>query len=190
MSLDFKVPIFDVKNLNFSARGHKILSHISLEIFHSEYIAIIGPNGGGKTTLIRMLLGLEKPTEGSVRIFGKKIKEGVVILKGDLAAGKTTLVKAVVKAMGVNDEVTSPTFSLQQKYGEKIYHYDIYNHGLDHFISLGMMEELDKDGLHFVEWGDDERLEILINAEIPTVVIEIEKVANDEREYRIDYAHA
>lgn len=75
MSISFKVPIFDVKNLNFSARGHKILSHISLEIFHSEYIAIIGPNGGGKTTLIRMLLGLEKPNDGSVKIFGKKIKD-------------------------------------------------------------------------------------------------------------------
>lgn len=75
MSINFKVPIFDVKNLCFSARGHTILSHISLEIFHSEYIAIIGPNGGGKTTLIRMLLGLEKPTDGSVRIFGKKIKD-------------------------------------------------------------------------------------------------------------------
>ena len=69
--------------------------------------------------------------------FGRKIKSGVVILKGDLAAGKTTLVKAVVKALGVDDEVTSPTFSLQQCYGESIYHYDIYNHGLEYFISLG-----------------------------------------------------
>lgn len=122
--------------------------------------------------------------------FGKKIKSGVVILKGDLAAGKTTLVKAVVKALGVNDEVTSPTFSLQQIYGDSIYHYDMYNHGLDHFISLGMLEELDKEGLHFVEWGDDKLLEILSSSGIPTVVIEIEKISDDEREYRIDYAHA
>jgi len=122
--------------------------------------------------------------------FGRKIKSGVVILKGDLAAGKTTLVKAVVKALGINDTVTSPTFSLQQCYGDSVYHYDMYNHGLDHFISLGMLEELDKEGLHFVEWGDDELLEILISAEIPTVVIEIEKTSDDEREYRIDYAHA
>ena len=122
--------------------------------------------------------------------FGKKIKSGVVILKGDLAAGKTTLVKAVVKALGVNDEVTSPTFSLQQCYGDSIYHYDMYNHGLDHFISLGMLEELDKEGLHFVEWGDDKLIEILSASGIPTVVIEIEKVSDDEREYRIDYAHA
>lgn len=122
--------------------------------------------------------------------FGRKITQGVVILKGDLAAGKTTLVKAVVKALGVEDAVTSPTFSLQQCYGDKIYHYDIYNHGLEHFISLGMLEELDKEGLHFVEWGDDELLEILDNAGIPTVVIEIVKVSDDEREYKVDYAHA
>ena len=122
--------------------------------------------------------------------FGKKIKNGVVILKGDLAAGKTTLVKAVVKALGIDDEVTSPTFSLQQCYGDAIYHYDMYNHGLEHFISLGMLEELDKEGLHFVEWGDDELVEILKSAGIPTVVIEIEKVSDNEREYRIDYAQA
>ena len=73
MSLKFRVPIFDVKGLNFSVRGQSILSSISLEIFNGEYIAIIGPNGGGKTTLIRMLLGLDKPTTGEIKLFGKKI---------------------------------------------------------------------------------------------------------------------
>jgi len=74
VSLKFKVPIFDVKNLNFSVRGQKILSNISLEIFNGEYVAIIGPNGGGKTTLIRLLLGLDKPTDGKIKLYGKKIK--------------------------------------------------------------------------------------------------------------------
>jgi len=73
VQIKFKVPIFDVKNLNFSVRGQQILSKISLEIFNGEYIAIIGPNGGGKTTLIRMLLGLEKPTGGEIKLFGKKL---------------------------------------------------------------------------------------------------------------------
>ncbi|MGB3960746.1 MAG: metal ABC transporter ATP-binding protein [Sulfurimonas sp.] len=71
--MKFKIPIFDVKNLSFSVRGQKILSHISLEIFSGEYVAILGPNGGGKTTLIRMLLGLECPSEGSIKLFGKKL---------------------------------------------------------------------------------------------------------------------
>jgi zinc transport system ATP-binding protein len=70
--MKFSVPIFDVKNLTFSIKGQTILSNISLEVFRSEYIAIIGPNGGGKTTLIRMLLGLETPTSGEVKIYGKK----------------------------------------------------------------------------------------------------------------------
>lgn len=71
--MKFRVPIFDIKNLSFVLKDQTILSNISLEIFRSEYIAIIGPNGGGKTTLIRMLLGLEKPTSGEVKIYGKKL---------------------------------------------------------------------------------------------------------------------
>ena len=72
--MNFHVPIFEVKNLNFSASGQKILSNISLDILQGEYIAIIGPNGGGKTTLIRMLLGLDKATSGEIKIYGKKLK--------------------------------------------------------------------------------------------------------------------
>ena len=75
MQLKFKVPIFDVKNLSFVVHGQTILQNINFQIFNGEYIAIIGPNGGGKTTLIRMLLGLEKPTSGEIRLFGKKLKQ-------------------------------------------------------------------------------------------------------------------
>jgi tRNA threonylcarbamoyladenosine biosynthesis protein TsaE len=113
---------------------------------------------------------------------------GVVILRGDLACGKTTFVKQIVQKLGISEDVTSPTFSLQQCYGDKIFHYDIYNHGLEHFISLGMLEELDKDGLHFIEWGDEELEKILTDAGISVAVIEIEKSSEEVREYRIKYA--
>lgn len=118
----------------------------------------------------------------------KNFTNGVVILKGDLAAGKTTFVKCIAKKLGISEDVTSPTFSLQQCYGDKVFHYDIYNHGLEHFISLGMLEELDKDGLHFVEWGNDELLKILSSAGIETLSIEIEKISDQARQYRVDYA--
>jgi len=111
--------------------------------------------------------------------------EGVVILQGDLAAGKTTLVKKVAKKLGYEEEVTSPTFSLQQCYGDRLFHYDIYNHGLEHFISLGMLEELEKPGLHFIEWGNDELVDILTSAGMETMTIKIEKISNDAREYKI-----
>jgi len=113
---------------------------------------------------------------------------GIVILRGDLACGKTTFVKKLVKKLGVSDDVTSPTFSLQQCYGDKIFHYDMYNHGLEHFISLGMLEELDKEGLHLVEWGDDKLKKILKSAGMDVLVIDIEKISQDQREYRLDYA--
>ena len=135
------------------------------------------------------ILGVDA-LEPLVLEFKTNIKEGVVILRGDLAAGKTTLVKELVKSLGIDDAVTSPTFSLQQRYGDKVFHYDIYNHGLEHFISLGMLEELDKKGLHFVEWGDDALLKILGDAGISTVVIDIEKKSDKTREYAINYAHA
>ncbi len=118
----------------------------------------------------------------------KNFKSGVVILRGDLASGKTTFVKSIVKKLGILEDVTSPTFSLQQCYGEKIFHYDLYNHGLEHFISLGMLEELEKEGLHFVEWGDEKLVSILQNAGIDTLTINIEKISQNTREYKVMYA--
>jgi len=119
----------------------------------------------------------------------ENITSGVIILRGDLAAGKTTLVKKMLEFLGEKDDVTSPTFSLQQCYGENIFHYDIYNHGLEHFISLGMLEELDKDGLHFIEWGDDDLVEILSSAGISTLIVDIEKKENT-RIYKVNNAYA
>ena len=115
----------------------------------------------------------------------EEFSNGVIILQGDLAAGKTTLVKAFAKKLGCDDVVTSPTFSLQQCYGDNIYHYDIYNHGLEHFIALGMLEELEKEGLHFIEWGDDALIELLESVGIDVMVIDIKKISDKAREYSI-----
>ena len=120
----------------------------------------------------------------------KDFKSGVVILQGDLASGKTTLVKAFALHLGLDDEVTSPTFSLQQCYSDKLFHYDIYNHGVEHFISLGLLEELEKDALHLVEWGDDTLIDILNSAGIDTLVIKITKTDNNTRIYEVKDAQA
>lgn len=112
-------------------------------------------------------------------------ENSVVILRGDLASGKTTLVKNYVKSLGLSDLVTSPTFSLQAIYSDNIFHYDVYNKTLNEFISLGMLEEFEKEGLHFVEWGD-EKLQILLNDYgYRVILIEIEKKDN-KRLYKID----
>jgi len=112
-------------------------------------------------------------------------KNIVVLLRGDLASGKTTLVKNYVKSLGIKQNVTSPTFSLQCIYGEDIYHYDVYNKTLEEFISLGMLEEFEKDGIHFVEWGDSNLESILKDYGFETIIINIKKIDN-KREYIIE----
>lgn len=111
---------------------------------------------------------------------------GVVILKAPLACGKTTLVKEVARILKIEQSVTSPTFSLQHIYENqetKLYHYDLYNHGLEHFLSLGMLEELEKEGLHFVEWGDERLAALLQEAGINVLSIEIKQKSENSREY-------
>lgn len=68
--MTFDVPVFDVKNLMLTINEQTILENISLQINKGEYTALIGPNGGGKTTLIRLLLGLQKADSGEIRLFG------------------------------------------------------------------------------------------------------------------------
>ena len=51
-----------------------------------------------------------------------------------------------------------------------------------------MLEELDKEGLHFVEWGDDALKKILDAAQMNNITIDIKKVSQNKREYRVEYA--
>jgi len=113
---------------------------------------------------------------------------GVVILQGDLAAGKTTLTQAFASYLGLDESVTSPTFSLQQCYGDRLYHYDIYNHGIEHFLALGMLEELEHPGYHFIEWGDETLIALLKSAQMPFMVIQIEKCEESKRCYKVEHA--
>jgi zinc transport system ATP-binding protein len=64
-------PLIQVQDLSFSYQNTTILSHISFDVFSGEFIGIIGPNGGGKTTLLKVLMGFLKPYSGSVKVFGK-----------------------------------------------------------------------------------------------------------------------
>ncbi len=113
------------------------------------------------------------------------IEDSIVILRGDLASGKTTLVKSYLKVLDLPDLVTSPTFSLQAIYSNNIFHYDVYNKTLGEFISLGMLEEFEKEGTHFVEWGDEKLENLLKDYGYNVILIEIQKKEN-KRLYKIN----
>ncbi len=116
----------------------------------------------------------------------------IVFLRGDLAAGKTTLTQAVAKSKGIEGEVTSPTFSLQQCYagkdGSSLYHYDLYRLEHEEFMQMGLFEEFEKEGWHMVEWGSDALKAFLEGVGYNVVTIDIEPIENS-RIYRIVNAY-
>ncbi|PSM52691.1 N6-L-threonylcarbamoyladenine synthase, TsaE subunit [Campylobacter blaseri] len=126
-------------------------------------------------------------SENELEILAKKLpKEGVIILKGNLASGKTTLTKAIIHNLGIIANVSSPTFSVMQNY-EDVFHYDIYQNGVDGLKKNGLFENFFEDGLHIVEWGDDELIALLNKFEIKCCVINIE-IYEDKRKYKVSYA--
>lgn len=75
MSLDHKINIIEVENVSFSYGNVEVLKNITLAIHQGDYISLIGPNGGGKTTLLKIMLGLLKPQSGQIRLFGKNLQD-------------------------------------------------------------------------------------------------------------------
>ena len=69
--------LIEIENLSAGYDGKQVLHDINLTVYQDDYLGIIGPNGGGKTTLMRLILGLMKPTEGRIRYYkdGQEVKE-------------------------------------------------------------------------------------------------------------------
>ena len=70
--------MLEIKGVYFKFEEEFILENISVVIDHLDFIAIIGPNGGGKTTLLKLILGIHKLQKGEITIYGKPIKKGTI----------------------------------------------------------------------------------------------------------------
>ena len=104
----------------------------------------------------------------------------VVALRGEMGAGKTTLVRALAEHLGVEDQVTSPTFALVNQYeganGERLFHFDFYRIDDEReAFDLGYEEYFYSGDLCLVEWPEkierlmpDEVMEVRITVESPT----------------------
>lgn len=133
---------------------------------------------------IKMDISDLKQTKALATAFAKVLNvPSIVLLTGDLGAGKTTFVKEIVAALGCNDLVTSPTFTLLNTYDAKfpIYHFDMYRlASAEEASSVGFEEYFDKsrlDGVCFVEWPEN------VDGLIKDVdyVVEIKKVGETKR---------
>ena len=69
-------PIVEIKDVWLSLKGKPILEAVNLRLEEGDYLGLIGPNGGGKTTLLHVMLGLLSPDRGTVRIFGEEPSRG------------------------------------------------------------------------------------------------------------------
>jgi zinc transport system ATP-binding protein len=71
------MPVVEVKAVSFAYEGGtEVLSGVDLGVDSGELVAVAGPNGGGKTTLVRLIVGLERPSAGEVRLFGRPVRAG------------------------------------------------------------------------------------------------------------------
>ena len=122
----------------------------------------------------------EKETMDIARNIAKKVKKGdIIVLSGELGAGKTKFTEGFLSYFGLQDEISSPTFTIVNEYKKQdinIYHFDVYRlSDVSEFYAIGG-EEYFHSGICIIEWGD------LIKESLPSDYIKIsfEKDNSDE----------
>lgn len=97
-------------------------------------------------------------TQAIAAALGAAARPGdVIVLAGDLGAGKTTFTKGFGAALGISEPITSPTFTLAREYSGRLtlHHLDVYRlEQLDEVLDLALPELLESGGVVVIEWGD------------------------------------
>ena len=119
-------------------------------------------------------------TENFAYQYAKSLRAGdVVLLDGDLGAGKTVFAKGVAKGLNIQEEVTSPTYAYMNDYDGRLFHYDCYRiESPAQAESLGLADYFDMGGICLIEWAQN------IAPLLPTQVkrVRIQKINENERE--------
>lgn len=95
---------------------------------------------------------------------GSLLQPGAIIaMEGNLAVGKTTITKGIAESLGIEETITSPTFTLISEYEGKmpLYHMDVYRlDSCEDFINLGVEDLMYGDGVSIIEWSERVREEL------------------------------
>ncbi|MDA1225925.1 MAG: tRNA (adenosine(37)-N6)-threonylcarbamoyltransferase complex ATPase subunit type 1 TsaE [Bacteroidetes bacterium] len=89
----------------------------------------------------------------------QNLNHKIILINGEMGAGKTTLIKQILKGLNVVDNISSPTFSIINEYRTKgqdiIYHMDLYRiNQIEELEGIGFFEYLESGNLCFIEWGE------------------------------------
>lgn len=116
--------------------------------------------------------------------FAESLKSGdIVLLSGDLGAGKTQFTKGIAKGLGIEDVVPSPTFTIMNSFGGKLFHFDLYRlKSFDELLAVGAEEFLYSDGISVLEWPECVGLENFPNY---AIMVTIEKKDETTRQITI-----
>jgi len=109
----------------------------------------------------------------TARQYARSLKAGdVVLLEGQMGAGKTVFAKGVAAGLGIADEVLSPTYAYMNDYDGRLYHYDCYrlSNG-EQALNLGLTDYFYSDGVCLIEWS--ENISSVLPEDCKKVVIEI-----------------
>lgn len=104
-----------------------------------------------------MISKSERETIEYAASYAKTLSPGdVVLLSGEMGAGKTVFVKGLAKGLGIEDEITSPTYAYMNDYGGVLYHYDCYRlkNGAQ-AEALGLCDYFYAGGVCVVEWSEN-----------------------------------
>jgi len=128
-----------------------------------------------------------KDTEKFAEKFAEKLENGnVVLLYGDLGAGKTTLCKSIIKALRYSGVVTSPTFTILNEYQGKIpiHHFDMYRlDSVDEATEIGVDEIFKSgDGVCLIEWP--EKIASILPKD--AIKIYIESIDENTRTFKVE----
>lgn len=100
----------------------------------------------------------EKETQKIGKKIAQMLKKGdIICLEGDLGAGKTFLSKAIAESLGIQEPITSPTYTIVHEYeGDMpLYHFDVYRIAdIDEMFELGFDEYIFGEGICIIEWAD------------------------------------
>ena len=119
-------------------------------------------------------------TEQFATEYAKTLKPyDVVLLDGDMGAGKTVFAKGVARGLGIEEEVTSPTYAYMNDYDGRLFHYDCYRiESVAQAENLGLADYFEMGGVCLVEWAQN--IAPLLPKEVKRVCIR--EVSENERE--------